>query len=184
MNDDALLVERAQTGDRQAFGQLVQLYQDRIFSALVGLLGCREEARDAAQDAFVQAWRKLDAFRGDALFYTWLYRIAMNQGLSRRRRRRATVSVDRQKEDAGVEPIDPTSDPGQAIDSAEQVAVVRAAVAELADEHRQIIVLREMEGLAYEDIAETLQLPVGTVRSRLFRARAQLKDILQAKLNE
>lgn len=184
MNDDALLVERAQTGDRQAFGQLVERYQDRVFNALVGLLGCREEARDAAQDAFVQAWRKLDAFRGEAKFYTWLYRIAMNQGLSRRRRKRPVASLDQQKEAVGAEPVDPAGEPTDTLAAAENVAQVRAALAELADDHRQILVLREIEGLAYEDIAETLELPVGTVRSRLFRARSQLKEVLEAKLSE
>lgn len=184
MTDDALLVERAQAGDRHAFGELVGRYQDRVFNALVALLGCREEARDAAQDAFVQAWRKLDAFRGDSQFYTWLYRIAMNQGLSRRRKRRPAMSLDQQKQEAGAEPTDPGGNPAAALDAAENIAQVRAALDELADEHRQILVLREIEGFAYEEIAETLELPVGTVRSRLFRARAQLKEILAAKLSE
>ncbi|MBX3431943.1 MAG: sigma-70 family RNA polymerase sigma factor [Pirellulales bacterium] len=181
---DAELVERAQGGDRAAFGELVLRHQQRVFAALVGLLGCPEEARDAAQDAFVQAWRKLGAFRGEAQFATWLYRIAMNEGLTRRRRRRPTVSLDHQKEHAGAEPIDPAGDPTRTLAATEEAAHVRAALAEFPDDQRQILVLREMDGCSYDDIAEVLALPIGTVRSRLFRARMQLREMLQLKLDE
>lgn len=184
MNDatpaDAALVEAAQRGDRDAFGQLVVRYQDRLFNTLLRIAGSQEDAADAVQDAFVQAYTKLDSFRGASQFYTWLYRIAMNIALSRRRRRRLTASIDLAKECRGEEPADVARRPEEALLANEQVEQVQAALGDLADDHRAIIVLREIEGCSYEEIAAMLELPVGTVRSRLFRARLQLRDKLSA----
>ena len=181
---DAELVLRAQGGDRAAFGDLVVRHQDRVFTMLVGVVGCHEEARDAAQEAFVQAWRKLSLFRGEAQFSTWLYRIAMNEALARRRRRRPAASLEQSKEQTGAEPIDHREDATASLASAEEVARVRAALADLPDDQRQILVLREIDGCAYEQIAEVLELPIGTVRSRLFRARLQLRDVLQRQMGK
>jgi RNA polymerase sigma-70 factor (ECF subfamily) len=175
---DAALVEAALAGDRDAFGKLVTRYQDRLFNTLVRVVGTHEDAADAVQDAFVQAFTKLPSFRGASRFYTWLYRIAMNVALSRRRRRRPTVSVDHAKETAGEEPLDAAEGPEDVVLSEERVQHVQAALGNLGDEHRTILVLREIEGCAYEEIAEILDLPVGTVRSRIFRARVQLKERL------
>ena len=182
VNDDATgdaeLVEAALAGDGAAFGRLVTRYQDRLFNTLLRVVGSHEDAADAVQDAFVQAYTKLESFRGASRFYTWLYRIAMNVALSRRRRRRPTVSVDQAKEAAGEEPLDVAEGPEDAVLSQERVEQVQSALDNLGDEHRTILVLREIEGCAYEEIAEILDLPVGTVRSRIFRARVQLKQRL------
>ncbi len=182
MNDetpgDARWVEAALAGDRDAFGRLVERYQDRLFNTLLRIVGSREDAADAVQDAFVQAYVKLESFRGASQFYTWLYRIAMNVALSRQRRRRPMASVDQAKESVGEEPADAAALPEEVVLSQERVEQVQAALADLGDDHRQILVLREIEGCAYETIAEILDLPVGTVRSRLFRARMQLKERL------
>lgn len=184
MNDDAprdaQLVEAALAGNRDAFGDLVSRYQDRLFNTLLRVVGSHEDAADAVQDAFVQAYAKLDSFRGASQFYTWLYRIAMNVALSRGRRRRPTASLDYAKESAGDEPLAAAPRPEEAVLSQERIQLVQAALAELGDEHRQILVLREIDGCAYEEIAEILELPVGTVRSRIFRARGQLKEKLSA----
>jgi RNA polymerase sigma-70 factor (ECF subfamily) len=171
-------VKAALAGDRDAFGELVTRYQDRLFNSLVRMVGSHDDAADAVQDAFVQAFTKLESFRGAAQFYTWLYRIAMNVALSRRRRRRPMASVDQAKESVGDEPLDAAEGPEDVVLSQERVEHVQAALADLGDEHRQILVLREIEGFAYEEIADVLELPVGTVRSRIFRARAQLKEKL------
>src|SRR5215212_5834270 len=108
---DARLVEAALQGDRDAFGDLVGRYQDRLFNTMLRIAGSREDAADAVQDAFVQAYVKLESFRGDAQFFTWLYRIAMNVALSRRRRRRPVGSLDAAKTNAGEEPMDAAAGP-------------------------------------------------------------------------
>jgi RNA polymerase sigma-70 factor (ECF subfamily) len=183
---DAQLVEAALAGDRDAFGDLVSRYQDRLFNTLLRVVGSHEDAADAVQDAFVQAYTKLESFRGASQFYTWLYRIAMNVALSRqrRRRRRPTASLDHAKESVGEEPLAAALSPEETVLSQERVQHVQAALADLGDEHRQILVLREIDGCAYEEIAEILELPVGTVRSRIFRARVQLKEKLSAMWGE
>jgi RNA polymerase sigma-70 factor (ECF subfamily) len=181
---DADLVEAALRGDRDAFGELVERYQDRLFNMLVRITGSHEDAADAAQDAFVQAYQKLATFRGASQFYTWLYRIAMNQALSRRRRRRPTASIDAGKDAVGDEPVDAGESPEGCMLSRERAEHVQTALARLGEQHRKILVLREMEGCSYEAIADILQLPVGTVRSRLFRARMQLRDGLNSLWGE
>jgi RNA polymerase sigma-70 factor (ECF subfamily) len=183
-SSDALLVEAALAGDRDAFGQLVERYQDRLFNTLLRIAGSHEDAADAVQDAFVQAYVKLDSFRGAAQFYTWLYRIAMNVVLSRRRRRRPEASVEAAKERVGDEPVDAASGPDEKLLSRERAQQVQSALDDLGTDHRKILVLREIEGCSYEAIAEILELPVGTVRSRLFRARLQLKEKLRSFLGE
>jgi len=177
--NDAQLVQASLDGDRDAFGALVERYQDRLFNTLLQILGSRDDASDVAQEAFVQAFVKLETFRGDAQFYTWLYRIAMNMALSQRRRRRKVVSVEAAKDGGGDEPVDRNPGPEARLVDRERVAAVQLALSKLADQHRQILVLREMEGFSYDTIAGILALPVGTVRSRLFRARLMLKDELK-----
>ena len=184
MSDDALLIGRTLAGEPAAFGELVVRYQDRLYNALVRVLGSAEDARDVAQDAFVQAFLKLDTFRGTAAFYTWLYRIAFNLAMSHARRGRPTQSLDAAREAYGVEPIDGQPTPEAAFVGEEQVSLVHRALAELSDEYRQIIVLRELESCSYEQIAEILELPIGTVRSRLFRARLSLRERLAPTFNE
>ncbi len=180
--EDAKLVKAAVAGDRDAYGELVERYQDRLFNTLLRVLGSRDDAKDVAQDAFVQAFVKLETFRGAARFYTWLYRIAMNLALSHRRRRRPVLSIEAVKEGVGDEPVDQNRGPEARMMDGERAAVVQAALAGLGEEHRQILVLREMEDCSYETIAEILQLPIGTVRSRLFRARLVLKEELKSLL--
>ena len=180
--DEYQLVQNVRAGDKQAFGTLVQQYQDRLYNTLVRVLGSREDASDVLQDAFVQAYVKLDSFRGKSRFYTWLYRIALNLALSHRRRRKPMTSVEEAKEKVGEQPMDQQQAPDSQMIASEQIAAVQAALLKLGEQHRQILVLREMEDCSYETIGEILDLPVGTVRSRLFRARVQLKNELHALL--
>ena len=181
-DDDTRLVQATLSGDREAFGQLVERYQDRVFNTLARVLGSHDDARDVVQDAFVQAFVKLESFRGDAKFYTWLYRIAMNLALSHRRRRRLTDSLDSAKENMGGEPVAQQPTAAQTLIELERAEQLQQALLQLNEGHRQILVLRELEGCSYETISEILETPVGTVRSRLFRARMQLKTELQAML--
>ena len=184
MNDDVRLVNATLAGDTNAFGELVERYEQRLFNSLCRIVCSREDACDLAQDAFVQAFSKLSSFRGDSQFYTWLYRIAMNLALSHRRRRKAMTSVDDVKDRIGAEPTDPAAGPESRMLSQERVAEVQSALASLAPKHRHILVLREIEQFSYETISEILNLPIGTVRSRIFRARLQLKDKLQLAWSE
>jgi RNA polymerase sigma-70 factor (ECF subfamily) len=181
---DARLVEAALQGDRDAFGDLVVRYQDRLFNTLLRIAGSREDAADAVQDAFVQAYLKLESFRGDAQFFTWLYRIAMNMALTRRRRRRPAGSLEAAKSSAGEEPMDAAAGPDSRLLATERAEQVQSALADLGEQHRKILVLRELEGCSYEVIADILELPVGTVRSRLFRARLQLREKLRSLWGE
>jgi RNA polymerase sigma-70 factor, ECF subfamily len=177
---DQQLIRQASAGDTTAYGALVRKYQDRLCTSLLSICGTLHEAEDVAQEAFVQAYIKLDKFAGHSAFYTWLYRIAFNAAISRKRRRREEQSVDHSRDQFGVEPLDD----GEAADARvlrrERAVQVRQALNQLSEEHRTIIVLREIDGRDYDAISEVLDLPVGTVRSRLHRARLQLKEQLEA----
>ena len=179
MDDDARLIEETLAGNRAAFERLVCKYQNRLFNMLWHLVDSREEAEDVAQEAFVQAFLKLDSFGGRSAFYTWLYRIAFNVAVSRRRRRRPEISVDSYPNGFGPEPQDRHTGPDEQLLRKERIHQVREAIQSLHEEHRAILVLREMDGCCYETIAEILDLPVGTVRSRLHRARLQLREQLR-----
>ena len=183
MNDDQL-IDAALAGNAAAFGDLVVRYQDRLYNALVYVAGCTEDARDAAQDAFVQAFVKLESFQRQSAFYTWLYRIAINIFLTKRRRRRPSHSVDEIRLTTGEEPPAAGDSPHDRIEQQETVDQVQFALSQLDDDYRQILILREMDGCDYETIANMLELPIGTVRSRLHRARLELREQLKLVLQE
>lgn len=183
-DDDATLIARSCNGDRTAFGQLVDRYQDRLYGSLLRMTGNAEDAQDLAQETFVQAYLKLNTFGGRSAFYTWLYRIAFNRSVSRARKRRERTSLDTLRESTGVDPVDPNATPDAPTQAAERSRLLHAALGTLADEYRRVIVLRELEGFDYQQIAEVLGVPIGTVRSRLFRARLQLKEKLAGVLGE
>ena len=182
--NESQLIDTSLQGDSAAFGKLVQIYQDRLYNAMVHFCGNAVEAEDVVQEAFVQAYLKLASFQRNSAFYTWLYRIAFNTAVSRRRRKRPESSVDQVREQSGDEPVDPGDAPADQMIRDEYVALIHAALARLSEEHRSILVLREFDGCEYEQIAEILSINVGTVRSRLHRARMQLKDHLQEMQQE
>lgn len=184
MNDDVQLIDDCLRGDSASFGVLVRKYQDRLFNTLCHVVGSREEAEDVTQEALVQAFVKLASFQRNSAFYTWLYRIAFNTAVSRSRRKRPTRSVDAARDTLGEEPMDHGEDVTERLIREERATQVRAALQGLTEEHRLILVLREMEGLCYEEIADVLDLPVGTVRSRLHRARSQMREQLKEVLGE
>ena len=184
VKDDAQLIDEALAGDSGAFGELVCKYQNRLYNTIVHVVGCTEEARDVVQDAFVQAFLKLDTFQRSSAFFTWLYRIAFNTSVSRHRRRKPSVSIDEAREISGHEPVDGGAEPDAPMQQEELACRVRHGLAALSDEHRTVMVLREIEGFSYETIAELLEVPIGTVRSRIHRARVQLRDELKEVLQE
>lgn len=181
---DEQLIDDALAGETAAFGQLVLKYQDRLYHTLSHVLGSPEDASDVAQDAFVQAFLKLETFKRTAAFYTWLYRIALNLAASRRRGRRHLASIDQLRDGSAVEPVDHGDGPDGRIRRQERAEQVQAALGQLNEEYRVVLILREMEGCCYETIAQMLDLPVGTVRSRLHRARLQMRDHLKEVLQE
>lgn len=186
-SDEKQLIRECLAGRTEAFGELVIRYQDRLLNALAGILGSPEDARDVAQDAFVHAFQRLKTFRGQSAFYSWLFRIALNAAASQRRRtRRKTASIDAARDQAGGDPPDrhPASAPSHALEASERRAAVQNALARLPAEFRIPLVLKEIDGLKYHEIAAIIGCPVGTVRSRIHRARSELRERLQLVLRE
>jgi RNA polymerase sigma-70 factor (ECF subfamily) len=184
VKEDAQLIDLALAGDTDAFGGLVRRYQDRLYNSIARVCGCGEEAEDVVQEALIQAFLKLGTFRGRSAFYTWLYRIAFNTAMSRARRRKPTVSLEHVRDMVGTEPIDPAGTPDMPMEQQERSEQVQAALDRLSTEHRVVLVLREMDEFSYDEISEMLQLPVGTVRSRLHRARLQMRDVMTQHFSE
>ncbi len=182
MNDDAQLIHQTLAGHSAAFGQLVLKYQDRLYNTVFHVVGNAEDAKDVVQDAFVQAFLKVDTLQRASSFYTWLYRIAFNVAATHHRRRRPTVSVDQIRLAGGGEPVDSGNGPTDRLEHAERCRQVRQAIARLNDDCQAVLVLREIDGCCYETIAEILELPLGTVRSRLHRARRHLREQLKEVL--
>jgi RNA polymerase sigma-70 factor, ECF subfamily len=173
---DLELVKRVQGGDNSAFNVLVQKYQHRIGAVIGRFVHDYAESQDIAQETFIRAYRAINSFRGDAQFYTWLYRIAVNTAknhLVSMKRRPPTSDVE--AEDAehfeGAHRMHDSDTPEHELLREEIARTVSQVVAELPEELRQAITLREVEGLSYEEISETMDCPIGTVRSRIFRAR-------------
>jgi RNA polymerase sigma-70 factor (ECF subfamily) len=181
--NDEQLIARTIAGEKEAFGMLIGKYQPRLFNAMVHFLRNPTEAEDVVQDAFILALTKLDSFKGNSQFYTWLYRIAHNAAISKLRKKRPTTSLNHGTGDEsspGFSVPDEGEQPGERIEKEEQIQSLMAAMERLSDEHRSILILREMEGMDYEAIAGVLQLPVGTVRSRLHRARGCLRELMDS----
>jgi RNA polymerase sigma-70 factor (ECF subfamily) len=181
--DDATLVSRTQEGDRDAFSMLVTRYQDRVVNLVYRRLNDREAALDVAQEVFIKAYRGLARFEGQSQFFTWLYRITFNETISARRklqRRQAPLSLDRSGSDGErlPEPPDTTYEPAAAVERQDDVAMIQAAIYELDDDVGQPLILRDIEGLSYQEIAQVLQIPLGSVKSRIHRARQSLKGRL------
>jgi RNA polymerase sigma-70 factor (ECF subfamily) len=183
--DDQSLVQACRAGQTEAFGVLVQRYQDRLYPTIVRVIGSAEDAKDVLQDTFLRAFEKLDQFQGESSFYTWLYRIAVNLALSGHRRHRVRSLARpngehpvRRGEDMADGSAD--ADPTSSLERAEREQMVEAALDELCPDHRAVIVLKDFDGRRYEEISAVLDIPVGTVRSRLHRARCELRDRLSS----
>jgi RNA polymerase sigma-70 factor (ECF subfamily) len=179
---DQELIDECLAGRTEAFDSLVVRHQDRLYNTLVAVLGSADDARDITQDAFVHAFEKLSTYRGQAAFYSWLFRIALNAAISQKRKsRRMSASIDATREQSGLEPSDLRADaePSYALEVSERQALVRTALGQISEEYRTALVLKEMEGLKYEEIAEIVGCPVGTVRSRIHRARSELRTRLR-----
>jgi RNA polymerase sigma-70 factor, ECF subfamily len=179
---DEQIVERALTGDAEAFGEIVQRWERRIFALAFGMLGREEDARDATQETFLAAFRNLRAFRGEAKVSSWLHRIAVNQCITRQRRAKvrneSTLETEEEKNAASfAAPI--RYSPLRVVEGRETTVAVRLAVNSLPVELRQVVVMKEFEELTFKEIADALDLPLSTVKSRLYTALKQLQMRLE-----
>ncbi len=179
---DEQIVERALTGDAEAFGEIVQRWERRIFALAFGMLGREDDARDATQETFLAAFRNLRAFRGEAKVSSWLHRIAVNQCITRKRRAKvrneSALETEEEKNAASfAAPI--RYSPISVVEGLETTAAVRLAVNSLPVELRQVVVMKEFEELTFKEIAEALDVPLSTVKSRLYTALRQLQMRLE-----
>ena len=175
MRDQEHIIARARRGDADAFEQLVEAYRNQVFRLALRMCGNEADADEVAQEAFLSAWKGLPNFRGESRFSTWLYQLTTHAAIDlmrREKRQAAAEDID------GIIAADDGASPQQQAERAETRREVRSALMQLPEEYRQVLLLRFMEELSYEEIGQALKLPAGTVKSGLNRAKAQLKDIL------
>ncbi len=179
---DEQIVERALSGDAEAFGEIVRRWERRIFALSFGMLGREEDARDATQETFLAAFRNLRGFRGEAKVSSWLHRIAVNQCITRQRRakvRSETALEDEAEKNGALFALPADASPARAAEHLERSEAVKRAVCALPAELRQVVVMKEFEELTFQEIADALALPLSTVKSRLYTALRQLAMRLQ-----
>ncbi|HET9712961.1 MAG TPA: sigma-70 family RNA polymerase sigma factor [Pyrinomonadaceae bacterium] len=182
LGSDEIIVERALTGDAEAFGEIVRRWERRIFALTYGMLGREEDARDATQETFLAAFRNLRGFRGEAKVSSWLHRIAVNQCISRQRRSkvRSEAALDDEQEKHASSFVTSVSySPAHVAEGRQETLAVRRAINSLPVELRQVVVMKEFEELTFREIADALELPLSTVKSRLYTALKQLQMRLQ-----
>ena len=172
---ECALIDQCLAGNAEAFGELVRPYQDRLYNTLYRILGSRDDAAEALQDGLIRAFRRLGSFNRQSAFYTWLYRVAVNVALSRRRRRRRRPVVTGLGGSCELAGQPELGDPGRNMEAQERRRMIEQALAGVPEVFRVALVLKEIDGLKYAEIARVLRLPVGTVRSRLHRARNEMR---------
>lgn len=187
-SSDWELVRRCKEGDRQAFRELVERYQRKAVAIALGMLHDREDALEVAQEAFAKVFTNIQQFKEEASFYTWLYRIIVNLAIDRQRQKSRQPLLERNDLEEGesslidMMPAEVSADPYEQIKDKELGEYIRAAIAQLTPAHKAVILMREVEGLSYEEISEILQCSRGTVMSRLHYARKRLQSLLQSYL--
>jgi RNA polymerase sigma-70 factor, ECF subfamily len=190
--DDLTLVKRVRSGDQRAFRTLVERYQRKVYAVALGMLKDKEEAMDVSQEAFVKVYKYLDHFKGDSSFYTWLYRITTNICIDVLRKRGGSrgedvefdesLAMDTSEAQIGALGTRLGTNPQKSALRRELAEKIQEALEQVPEKHRAILLLREVEGMSYEDLSRTLEIPKGTVMSRLFHARAKVQKILSEYL--
>jgi RNA polymerase sigma-70 factor (ECF subfamily) len=187
LENETELLRRAQAGDEEAFGELVRGYYERVFRTVVGVVRDEHEARDVCQEVWIAVWKNLGTFRGEAKFSTWLHPIAVRRAIDAQRKRKKWLHrflpflAERDAEVAAApEPVSSEADPRDASERTERTERFERALAALPEKHRTVLVLREVQGLSYEEIAQTINCRPGTVMSRLFNARRLLAQKLES----
>ena len=184
--EEELLIKRAAEGDKEAFGELVRLYERLVYNTVKSRVGNDTDALDIFQDVFIKIWRSVGKYRGECRFATWVYRICVNACLDFLRHSKFTVTeayptyIDKDGDESSVELADESTsaDPQRAAERNETAAMVRRAIAKLPNEQREVIILRDIQGYSYDDISDMLGLEIGTVKSRINRARSKLRELL------
>lgn len=179
--DDEECAARAQRGEGKAFSELVRRYQDRVYRFLLRLTRSQDDARDLTQDTFMRAYQGIDRWRPEALFRTWLFRIARNAAFDLLRRDKRVEFVELE-EDADI--ADTAAGPDAVMETAQRYRLLETVLERMPAEHREILLLREIEEMSYEEIAQVLELNIGTVKSRIARARAALVDRMQCRVEK
>lgn len=179
-SDDLRLVAECLAGRREAFAEIVGRYQHRLYNAAMRLVHNAEDAADVVQETFLNAYQSLDSFKGDSELFTWLYRIAFNAAISLKRKQKNVASLSFSPREGANDVDDPSEfiRPGQAVEKSEEQQRLRKALFQLSPDFRDILIMKDLEGLKYEVIADLLRIPIGTVRSRLHRARIELRHLL------
>ncbi len=181
-NDERRLISEALEGRTESFGELVLRYQDRLYHAALRIADNADDANDVVQDAFMNAYQSLSSFKGDSEFFTWLYRIAFNAAISQKRKRKPTASIDGTSNGKPMnDPADQSHGvvPGELMEQGEEEHKLHEAISKLSMEHRAVLIMKDLDGLKYEEIASIMGVPIGTVRSRLHRARLDLRNLLE-----
>lgn len=182
LQDELNLVQRARSGDRDAFAALLERYEKQVYHQALRMVANPEDAADITQEAFLKAWQGLPSFQGDSSFSTWLYRLTDNAAidlLRREKKRRGDASLDDEEYQWDSTLADPNSTPERKLEQQELRRAVAEGLNKLSEEHRRVLVLREINGLSYEEIASILELTAGTVKSRIARARIALARLLK-----
>jgi RNA polymerase sigma-70 factor (ECF subfamily) len=183
--EDTEMVLAVRDGDVLAYRSLVERYQERVYHMVYGMVRNQEDARDITQDAFVKAYKNLDRFRLESSFYTWIYRIAMNLAIDhlRKRKRHGETSFDEQvatrDERGGIDEAHHQDNPARSLQRKQLYRRIMDALQQLPEDQRQAMLLREIDGLSYKEIAEIMEIPEGTVMSRLYYARKKLQKLLE-----
>ena len=186
MTEEKKLIEQVLTGDQDAFAQLMEPYEDKVYNLCLRMCSDREEAKDLTQEAFIKVWRGLKFYKHEAAFSTWLYRLTGNVCIDflRQKKRKAAISLTAPEEEDQIDVLDPAPQPEEVVLQRQRKEAVADAMAELEDEFRLVLTLRVVQERSYEEIAEIMDLKVGTVKSRLARAREKLRKILLKNGND
>ncbi len=188
MIDEQKCINEAKNGSQEAFAQVVEAHQKRVYQLAFRMMGNHEDAQDVVQEAFFKAWSALPNFKGDSQFSTWMHRLTSNTAIDHLRKKKDTLSLTmdypEQEEGSEMQLVDGGQSPGEVLEQKELRQWIQEGLGQLTDVHRVVLILREVEGLSYQEISTTLDVDLGTVKSRIARGRKTLRDFLKKKIQD